>query len=117
MSRPTSTSPGRVAVAVTREDPPRLIIATNDEVLSRALVTQVIAQEDPKSFKPKELGAIRTALLEERWSDAVAIWIDTTSASVDVYPDEEVLTEQDLTVDAAAFSMRLGRIFSEPESD
>lgn len=117
MSRPTSTSPGRVAVAVTREDPPRLIIATNDEVLSRALVTQVIAQEDPKSFNPKELNAIRAALLEERWSDAVAIWIDTTSAGVDVYPDEEVLTDEDLSVDAAAFSMRLGRIFSNLDSD
>jgi len=117
MSRPTSTSPGRVAVAVTREDPPQLIIAANDEVLSRALVTRVIAQEDPRSFKPRELGAIRTALLEERWSDAVAIWIDTTSASVDVYPDEEVLREEDLSVDAAAFSMRLGRIFSESDGE
>jgi hypothetical protein len=92
-----------------------LIIAANDEVLSRALVTQVIAQEDPRSFEPTELDAIRSALLEERWSDAVAIWIETTSASVDVYPDEEVLTDDDLTVDAAAFSMRLGRIFSEVE--
>lgn len=117
MSRPTSTSPGRVAVAVTREDPPRLIIATNDEVLSRALVTQVIAQEDPRSFNAKDLDAIRAALLEERWSDAVAIWIDTTSASVDVYPDEEVLTDKDLSVDAAAFSMRLGRIFSDSDND
>lgn len=113
MTRPTSTSPGRVAVAVTREDPPRLIIAADDDVLSRAIATEVIAKEDPKAFKKPDLEAIRSALLEERWSDAVAIWIDTTQASVDVYPDEEVLQQEDLTVEAAAFSIRFSRLFAD----
>ncbi|HVR78413.1 MAG TPA: hypothetical protein VMS99_08480 [Acidimicrobiia bacterium] len=113
MTRPTSTSPGRVAVAVTREDPPRLIVATDDDVLSRAIATKVIAQEDPGTFEEAELKAIRSALLEERWSDAVAMWIETTAASVDVYPDEEILRQEDLTTEAAAFSIRLSRLFAD----
>lgn len=117
MSRPTSTSPGRVAVAVTREDPPRVLIATDDEVLSRAIATNVIAQEDADSFTASELTSVRSALLEERWADAVAIWISATSASVDVYPDEQVLTQDDLSTDAAAFSIRIGRLFSQPSPD
>ena len=112
MTRPTSTSPGRVAVAVTREDPPRLLIATDEDVLSRAIATRVVAQEDPATFSHANLLAIQSALLEERWSDAVALWIDSTSASVDVYPDEEILRESDLTTEAAAFSIRMGRLFS-----
>jgi hypothetical protein len=113
MTRPTSTSPGRVAVAVTREDPPRLLLATNDEVLSRAIATRVVAQEDPRTFGKEELKAIQTALLEERWSDAVALWIESTSASVDVYPDEEIITQLDLGAEAAVFSIRMSRLFSE----
>lgn len=117
MTRPTSTSPGHVAVAVTREDPPRLLIATDDEVLSRAIATHVVAQEDSKWFTSAELVAIRSALLEERWADAVALWIDRTSASIDVYPDEQVLTQDDLSTEAAAFSIRMGRLFSQPSQD
>ena len=117
MTRPTSTSPGRVAVAVTHEDPPRVFIATDDEVLSRAIARHLIAQEDSDSFKPAELTAVRSALLEERWADAVALWIDSTSASVDVYPDEQVLTQDDLTTDGTAFSIRMGRLFSQPSQE
>lgn len=102
---------------MTREDPPRLIVATDDDVLSRAIATRVIAQEDPGTFKPSELAAIRSALLEQRWSDAVALWIDTTSASVDVYPDEEIISQEDLSEEAAAFSIRLSRLFNEEDSE
>lgn len=117
MTRPTSTSPGRVAVAVTREDPPRLIVAADDDVLSRAIATRVIAQENPGAFEPSELAAIRSALLEQRWSDAVALWIEATTASVDVYPDEEIISQEDLSEEAAAFSIRLSRLFNEEDSE
>ena len=102
---------------MTREDPPRLLIASDDEVLSRAIATRVIAGEDPNTFSNQELERLRSALLREQWGDAVAIWIGTTSASVDVYPDEEVLTEEDLGEEETAFSIRMSPLFDDrPDS-
>lgn len=109
--RPTSTSPGHVAVAVVHEDPPRVLIAADETALSRALALQIVCEEEPSRFEEGALGEVRRALLEEDWAAAVACWIEATSVRVDVHPDEPVLHSRQLTADAAAFDMRLSRLF------
>lgn len=114
VDRPTSTSPGRVAYAVTHEEPPRVLIAEDEVVLSRALATQVIAQESADRFAPEALEAIRSALLEERWGDAVSTWMSISRSNVDVYPDEQVLTNARLDAVSASISIRMSPIFKDP---
>ncbi|HEX6312988.1 MAG TPA: hypothetical protein VF152_15345, partial [Acidimicrobiia bacterium] len=71
--------------------------------------------------RPSELHAsgllddIRTALLEERWGDAVAAWMRATSEVVDVYPDEEIVTHERLDHDTASMEIRLAPIFEDDE--
>ena len=113
-SRPTSTAPGNVAVAVVHEDPPRIFVASDEVSLGRLLATEVVCEADPDRLDQGDLSIIRTALLDEDWSTAVATWIEATGVRVDVHPDEPVIHHQDLTSDAAAFDIRLSRLF---ESD
>ncbi len=110
-NRPTSTAPGNVAVAVVQEDPPRIFVASDEISLSRLLATEIVCEADPDRLDEGDLAVIRNALLDEDWSTAVATWIEVTGVRVDVHPDEPVVHHQDLTLDAAAFDIRLSRLF------
>jgi hypothetical protein len=50
-------------------------------------------------------------LLEERWGDAVFLWMEATGSVVDAYPDEDVWTEERLDQDRASFEIRIAPIF------
>jgi hypothetical protein len=110
-SRPTSTAPGNVAVAVVHEDPPRIFVASDEMSLSRLLAVEVVCEADPDRLDGGDLSVIRSALMEEDWASAVAAWIEATGVRVDVHPDEPVTHHQDLTSDDAAFDIRLSRLF------
>ena len=87
--------PGRVAVAILREDPPRVFVAKSDHALSRGLALHLVAGTAPQFIADRRaLDSIREALLEERWSDALVAWIEATGAVLDVYPDEEVWSDE-----------------------
>lgn len=108
--------PGRVAVAIIRGDPPGVTVAESDEVLGRLLALQVVAQTDPAELKEAgSLEEIRSALLEERWADAVSGWIDSTGMVVDAYPDEMLWTDARVDAEAASFEIRLAPIFKDPQ--
>lgn len=109
--------PGRVAVAVTRADPPQVFIAEDHHVLSRVLALQLVARTDPSDFSTAALVEARDALLEERWADAVVTWMDATGEVVDAYPDEDLWTQARMSADTATMEIRMARIFREPAED
>lgn len=101
-----------VAVAVTRDDPPQVMIAQNDEVVSRVIALELVAKTRADHVEPRErLDEIRSALLQERWADAVVVWMDATDSVVDVYAGERVWTEAGLDTERAALEIRVSPIF------
>lgn len=106
-----SSWPGNVAVAVTRgEQEVQILLAENGEVLSRLVALRWVAQTAASSLGGRVEG-IRQALLDERWGDAVALWMDATGTVVDAYPDEDVWTEDRLDQHTASFEIRMAPIF------
>lgn len=111
MNEPQSPS-HRVAYAVTHDDPPQVLIAVNESVLTRLVALEVVAKTHPDEVG-HHLGAIRAALLEERWDEAVATWIEATGTSVDAFPDEVVWAEADLDSERTALELRVAPIFED----
>lgn len=110
--------PGRVSVAVLRSDPPLVFLAENDAVIGRLLALRLVARSQERELESSGLLAdIRNALLEERWGDAVAMWMRATSQVVDVYPDDEIVTEERLDHDYASVEIRLSPIFDDAHPD
>ncbi len=101
---------GKVAVAVTRDVQAQVLLAENDDVLSRLVALRWVAQTQPSTLGSR-VEAIREALLEERWGDAVYLWIEATGTVVDAHPDEDVWTEEQLDHARASFEIRMAPIF------
>lgn len=108
-------SAGVGAYAVVRGDEPKVVLAENAEVISRALALTLAAQLPADQVSsPARLERIRSALLEERWGDALLEWIDETGTAVDVYDEApKVWSEDGLDVDNASLEIRLSPIFSD----
>lgn len=102
------------AYAIVRGDEPRIVLAEDAAVISRALALTLAAQlPADKVSSPARLERIRSALLEERWGDALLEWIDETGTAVDVYDEApKVWTQNDLDLDKASLEIRLAPIFS-----
>jgi hypothetical protein len=119
MERPASDEerhgwPGRVAVALTREDPPRVFIAESESVLSRVVALRLVAQTAPRDIAiPSWVADIRQALLEGRWSDAVFGWMDATGVVIDAYPDELVWTSQAFDDERTSMEVRMAPLFED----
>jgi len=106
--------PGRVAVAVTREDPPRVFLADADEALSRLLAVRLVAATSPRSLHRQHLtNAIRQALLDNRWADAVDLWMEATGEVLDAYPDEVLWSARLLDDERASMEIRVAPIFDD----
>ena len=116
---PQSGWPGRVAVAVVRVDPPEVFVAEDPEVLGRVLAVKVVARAAASDLPAKTVRDIRAALLDERWGDAVATWIDATGVVVDAYPDDDLWTDARLDADQTSMEIRLAPVFdlADPEDD
>jgi hypothetical protein len=100
------------AFAIVKGDPPQMLLAENAAVISRLVALQVVAGADPAQFSPAELEDLRAALLEERWADAVLIWMETTGTFIDVYEEYvPVWTEAELDEEFASMEIRVSRIF------
>lgn len=86
--------PGRLAVGVVRGDPSEVFLASSVAVLGRLFALRIVASADPEEFlRAGTLTDVRRALLEERWADALLLWMEATGSAVDGYPDELVWTD------------------------
>lgn len=101
-----------VAYAVVRDDPPSVFVAEDLDVLQRALALQLVARTTSDRLPTSERDALRTALLEERWGDAVHAWILHTGIPIDVYT-ERVLTEEELPADLIGAQLQFAPLFRE----
>jgi hypothetical protein len=117
----TASAPrgARVAYAVVHSDPPSVLIAENADVLTRVVALEVIARTSAKELRdPRRADVIRTALLEEQWSEALGEWIDQTGTVIDAYPDEAIWTDDDLDDERISLELRVSRLFQlDPETD
>jgi hypothetical protein len=102
-----------VAIAVVRDNPPSILVAEDLDVLHRALAVRLVAKADPNRIPAAKRDALRTALLNDRWSDAVALWIEQHGVAIDVYT-EDVLTSADLPRDLLGAQMQLSPLFTDP---
>ena len=66
-----------------------VLIADDDESIGQALALEIVANTTPNRLGPA-VTEIRDALMERRWADAVASWMEATGRVVDVHPDEPV---------------------------
>jgi len=79
-----------VACAVVRDDPPRVFVAENLDTLNWVLACQLVAATPGSELPEGERAALRQALREERWGDAVFAFIARTGVAVDVYESTEL---------------------------
>ncbi len=106
MSHPT------VAVAVIRDNPPSVLVAEDFGVLHRALAVRLVGRADHRIFSAELIQQLQDALLEEMWSDAVAMWIKHTGIPIDVYT-EDVLTSDHFPIALLSAQMQLSPLFAE----
>ncbi len=106
MSRPL------VAYAVVRDDPPTIYVAEDLDVLQRVLALRVVAHTEPDRLPATEIDLLRRALLEERWGDAVARWIEHTGIPIDVYT-ERVATGEDVPAELIGAQLQFTPLFRE----
>ena len=87
-----------VACAVVRDDPPRVFVAEDLETLNWVLACRLVASTPASALPPGERAALRQALREERWGDAVFAFIARTGTAVDVYESTELHLAADAVV-------------------
>jgi hypothetical protein len=79
-----------VACAVVRDEPPRVFVAEDLATLNWVLACQLVATTPGSELPVGERDALRQALREERWGDAVFAFISRTGVAVDVYESTEL---------------------------
>lgn len=95
-----------VACAVVHDDPPQVLLAEDLDTLHWVLALRLVAAT-PSGEVPAHLRApLRAALLEERWADAVVMWMSFRAGAVDVYPSHDLFRAGDLPVASAELQFR-----------
>lgn len=100
--------PRSVAVAVVRDDPPEVFVAEDQDTLNWVIALKLIARTPSHDLRPVLRDQIRAALRDERWGEAVELWI-TSRTEVDVYPSFEFYTGHD--VELAAQELEFSPLF------
>jgi hypothetical protein len=100
-----------VACAVVRDDPPRVFVAENLATLNWVLACQLVATTPGRDLPPGEREALRTALTEQRWGDAVFAFIARTGLAVDVYESTDLYLAADAEV--GPMELQLTPLFTE----
>lgn len=88
--------PRIVSVAIVKEVPPSVFIAEDMETMNWVLALRLVAQTDPDLVSRELRDRLRAALLEERWADAVFMWMEAMEIDVDVYASEDLFTARDV---------------------
>jgi hypothetical protein len=100
-----------VACAVVRDDPPRVFVAQDLDTLNWVLACQLVATTPGRDLPAGERDALRIALTEQRWGDAVFAFIDRTGIEVDVYESTELFGPAD--VEVGPMELQLTPLFME----
>jgi hypothetical protein len=100
-----------VACAVVRDDPPRVFVAQDLDTLNWVLACQLVATMPGRDLPVGERDALRIALTEQRWGDAVFAFIDRTGIEVDVYESTELFGPAD--VEVGPMELQLTPLFME----
>jgi hypothetical protein len=100
-----------VACAVVRDDPPRVFVAENLATLNWVLACQLVATTPGNDLAAGERDALRQALTEERWGDAVFAFIARTGIAVDVYESTDFFVPSDTEV--GPMELQLTPLFTE----
>ena len=100
-----------VACAVVRDDPPRVFVAEDLDTLNWVLACQLVAKTPGRDLPPGERAALRQALREERWGDAVFAFIARTGTAVDVYESTELHVAAEAAV--GPLELQLTPLFAE----
>lgn len=98
--------PRVVACAVVRDEPPQVFVADDQETLNWVLALRLVAATDPSSLRHDMVVAIREALLDEQWGDAVSLWMSSTATVVDVYPSYDMHVAADIELAPAELQFR-----------
>lgn len=102
--------PQFVACAVVRDDPPQVFIAEDQETLNWVLALRLIARAPGHELDRGFRDALRDALREEQWGEAVELWMQNRP-EIDVYPSFELYTERD--VELAAQELEFTPLFED----
>ncbi len=103
-----------VAYAVVHDDPPQVLAAEDVEVLQWVIALEVVARTPASTLQPKTVQSLREALLDERWGDAVELWMRTSDTVIDVYPDGlRVWTAGAIQADIADVRLQFTPLFSD----
>src|SRR3984957_3218778 len=100
-----------VACAVVRDDPPRIFVAEDLDTLNWVLACQLVAKTPGRDLPPGERAALRQAMREERWGDAVFAFIARTGTAVDVYESTELHAAAEAAV--GPLELQLTPLFAE----
>jgi hypothetical protein len=100
-----------VAFAVVRDDPPRVFVAEDLATLNWVLACQLVAKTSGNDLPVGERDALRQALTEQRWGDAVFAFIARTGIAVDVYESTELFVPSD--VEVGPMELQLTPLFTE----
>ena len=113
MSVSPTSRPG--AYAVVRGEEPQVFLATDAQVIARVLAVHLVAQLSGRDVSsPARLDEMRSALLQERWADALVAFMDETGTVVDVYDEApRVWGADDLDLEKATLEMRVAPLFAD----
>ena len=95
------------------EHTPQVYIAEDIDVLSRVIALHVVAATPADAIGEGSAERIREALLTEQWGEAVFRWMEATRSVVDIYPAEDVWTNDRLDAERTSFELRLAPLFDE----
>jgi len=99
-----------VATAVVHTEPPSVYLADDLDTLHRLLALEVVARTAPRLLNG-HAGEVRSALLAERWGDAVVSWIRETGVGIDVYSNNSVYTDEDLPSELIGAQLQFAALF------
>lgn len=103
-----------LAYAVVHDEPPEVYAAENVEVLQWVIALEVVARTPASTLHPDTAQVLRDALLDERWGDAVELWMRTSGTVIDVYPDGlQVWTAALLQADIANVRLQFTPLFTD----
>lgn len=103
-----------LAYAVVHDEPPHVFAAEDVDVLQWVIALEVVARTPASSLAGVVVERLREALLEERWGEAVELWMETSNTVIDVYPDGlRVWTANEIQPDIADVRLQFTPLFTD----